>query len=545
MIFSVGKTVFHLLEDAPFDVMNELARMNPKITESEKIQGALILEETYTLLKKGMNNPDLSVTVKVKKRFGDIFLELTAKGEAINPIFPLTEWVDDEADLFSVSVLKVNKDRLGYARRNGANVVTVRIYDGGKKAIYMTMLGIFLGIFLGLAFKMTLPAEILSLFDNDIISPAETMFMHATFMMVPPVIFFSVVKGITSMSETTDIGKLGKRLIVQSVVMVAIADILSVIMGLLLFPDELTQLADLFEKNRSAASSEGFSFEKLIVGIVPSNLLQPFDGQNTLQVLFIALFFGIVINKLGEKARIAHEIIEFMDSFCIGVMGMLVKLIPAVIFLSMMKLMFHADMTTFLVMGKVILGSTSLSLLLLLLFGIIIGVYGKLSPTIFLKKLFVFAPIPMAIRSSNASLPQAFKFIVEKFGVSPNLASFALPIGTQLHLVGIGPLIALPAIMTARALGAPVNLDFILYLMIYIFIFAYTTPAVPGGVIIAMSSVFGAIGLPPTTVTVFLFVISVCDMDNTLLNVSCNVTSSVLLAKKFNMIDEKIYKSDV
>ena len=196
MIFSVGKTVFHLLEDTPFDVMNELARMNPKITESEKIQGALILEETYTLLKKGMNNPDLSVTVKVKKRFGDIFLELTAKGEAVNPIFPLTEWVDDEADLFSVSVLKVNKDRLGYARRNGANVVTVRIYDGGKKAIYMTMLGIFLGIFLGLAFKMTLPAEILSLFDNDIISPAETMFMHATFMMVPPVIFFPLSKAL-------------------------------------------------------------------------------------------------------------------------------------------------------------------------------------------------------------------------------------------------------------------------------------------------------------------------------------------------------------
>lgn len=46
-------------------MMKELARINPKITANEKMQGALILEETYMLLKKGMNDPDLSFTFQV------------------------------------------------------------------------------------------------------------------------------------------------------------------------------------------------------------------------------------------------------------------------------------------------------------------------------------------------------------------------------------------------------------------------------------------------------------------------------------------------
>ena len=66
-------------------------------------------------------------------------------------------------------------------------------------------------------------------------------------------------------------------------------------------------------------------------------------------------------------------------------------------------------------------------------------------------------------------------------------------------------------------------------------------PTMPGGSIIAWGSVFGGIGVPPETTVVFFCVSPVLDMFETMTNVFCNITASVLLAKKFDMLDEKIY----
>lgn len=533
------KTVFHLLEDSPSDVMEQVERMHPKITDNEKEQGALLLEETYLLLRKGMDDPNLSVAVKIKKRFGDINLELTARGEAVNPIVPLTEWVDDEADLFSANLIKANSDRLSYVRQNGANIVSIRIHDSENKAIYMTVMAIILGIILGTALEAIAPAEALARLDEYIMSPIETLFMHSMMMMVPPVIFFSIINGLTHMSETADVGKIGTRMVGQSVLLIAFVSVFSVAIGMLIFPTEMTHLADMFRGG--ATAGESLSLMKLVTDIVPPNLIMPFTGENILQVLFLALFFGIVVNKLGKKARIAQEIIEFMDGFCIAVMEILVKFMPAMVFITTLQMMFNTDATSILVFGKLIVGQVLLCLLICALFGVIVGVFAKKSPTIYLKKLFAFAPIPIAIRSQNATLPQTINLVTQKFGVSPSLASFVIPVGTQLHLAGSCVSIALPAIMVAQVFGMAFTPEFILSLMLYVFIFTYTMPPVPGGNIIVWTSTFAAIGAPPEAVIVFLCIDPLLDMGGTMTDVFCNVTSSVLLGKKFDMLDDEIY----
>lgn len=537
------KTVFRLLEDSPYDVMEQVGRMNPKITANEKEKGVLLLEETYMLLRKGMNNPDLSVTVKIKKRFGDINLELVAHGEAVNPIVPLTEWVDDEGDLFSVNLIKANSDRLGYVRQDGANIVSIRIHDSENKAIYMTVIGILLGVILGGVLKITAPDEMILWLENNIASPIESLFMNAMMMMVPLVIFFSIINGLTHISETQDVGKIGKRMVAQSLMFISFFSFISVVGGLLIFPTEMTYLADMFKGGNDPVFGEGFSLIRLIIDIVPSNIVDPLKGQNILQVLFLALFFGIVINKLGKKARIAQEIIEFMDGFCLAVMEILVKFMPLVVFATTLQMVLHTDTASIFAFGKLIAGNLLLWLLISVLFGVIVGVYDKKSPTIFLKKLFSFAAVPLALRSSNAALPQTLKLVTQKFGVSPSLASFVLPVGTQLHLPGCSLTIALPTIMVARIFDKPFTPEFILSLFLYVFIFSYAMPPIPGGGIIAWSSVFAAIGAPPEAVMVFICVEPILDMGNTMINVFCNITSSVLLAKKFDMIDEKIYNA--
>ncbi len=535
------KVVFHLPGDSFSKIMEYVGQVGKKVTGEERLQGQILLEETYLRLCKGMNAPDLAATVTVKKRFGDVSVELVAHGEAVNPILSLTEWVDDEADLYNVNVLKANRERMGYARRNGANVVSIIIHEGGTKEISLTVLGLVLGLCCGALMKAVLPAETLLWVEGNINEPFEAMFMHSLTMMVAPVIFFAIIAGLTNMSETADIGKMGVHMVVQSVGLVISFSALGVGVGLLLFPGELTSLSGLFESGGGETVAGGFSLKNMLVDIIPANLVDPFKGQNLLQVLFLAIFFGVVMNRLGEKARIAREIIEFMNSFCLCVMGIVVRFVPLIVFLSMMKLAFHTGPEVLVVLGKILFGCFFFIPLCFVLFAVILAVYGKTSPTVYLRKIFAFAPVPLAINSSNAALPKTLEFANERLGISPSLASFALPVGIQLHQAGSCAYLALPAMMMARVFDKSFTVDFVLCLIVYAFIFAYTMPPVPGAGLICMGSVFSAIGVPPETVMFFLCIEPLCDMAATVVNVGCNVASSLLVAKKFDMWDDKKY----
>ena len=443
-----------------------------------------------------------------------------------------------------MNVLKANRDRMGYARRNGANVVSIKIHEGGEKAIYWTLFGLVLGLCCGAMMKAALPAETLLWVEGNIAEPVADMFMHALTMMVAPVIFFAIIAGITNMSETADVGKMGVRMVAQSVGFVMASAIMSVGLGLLLFPDEMTSFASVFEGGGAEAAVGGFSIKNMIVDIIPSNLVDPFKGENLMQVLFLALFFGVVVNRLGEKAHIAKELIEFMNSFCMCVMGMLVRFVPLIVFFSMMKTAFHTGPEVVVVLAKVIFGNYINMPLEFCLFAAVLAFFGKLSPSVYLRKMVAFAPVPFALSSSNAALPQTLEFVKERLGMSPNFASFALPVGGQLHQAGACAYLMMPAMMMARVFDKSFTVEFLLCLLVYVFIFAYMMPPVPGAGLICMGSVFSAIGVPPETVMFFLCIEPICDMANTAVNVACNVASSLLVAKRFNMWDENIYMKD-
>ena len=287
------KIVFHLPQDKISDIgaSANTAKRN-SLTKEEIFRAELLLEETYLRLSKGMNAPNLSAVVTIKKRFGDISLEISARGEAANPIISQTEWIEDEADLASANILKAHRHLLGYSRWNGENVVSIKIHEGGGKQIFRMVAAMVLGVAFGLAMRTMVPAEVFLWIEANLSSLVTTMFMHALVMMVPLLIFCAIVSGITNMSETADLGKIGARFIGQSVS-------LAVGLGYLLFGENLSHLVVLFESGESGAGV--FSLKEMLLGVVPDNLVDPFRGGNLTQVLFLAIFFGILLNSMGEK----------------------------------------------------------------------------------------------------------------------------------------------------------------------------------------------------------------------------------------------------
>ena len=203
--------------------------------------------------------------------------------------------------------------------------------------------------------------------------------------------------------------------------------------------------------------------------------------------------------------------------------------------------MVHIDGQAFANFGKIVIASSGSVILMWMLLAVVLVVYGKMNPLPFFRKIIPFSIVPLSTSSSTVSLSQTLQLVIEKLGVARELASFALPIGIQLNQTGACLILACSTVMMAKVMDIPITMDFTLFLTFYVFVISYTMPAVPGGGLIAMATIFAAFGIPTQAVMLFMCVEALADMFDTLNNVSVNMASSLLLAKKCDMWDEKIY----
>ena len=132
---------------------------------------------------------------------------------------------------------------MGYSRKNGKNLVSIRIHKSASKDFRNTVIGIVLGIVCGILLKETVSADALEQINVTLAGSALRMFMNALSMTIGPMIFISVIAGITHMSNATDVGRIGGKLIMLSLVKLFVCTVLGVVFGLIFFSDGLSGLA--------------------------------------------------------------------------------------------------------------------------------------------------------------------------------------------------------------------------------------------------------------------------------------------------------------
>ena len=181
--------------------------------------------------------------------------------------------------------------------------------------------------------------------------------------------------------------------------------------------------------------------------------------------------------------------------------------------------------------GKILVGDAVGVALVFIACAAFAAAFGGASPVSFFKELVGFAPVPFAINSSNACLPQTIDFCEGKFGVNRKLAMFTLPVGIQFNMNSTGFYIAIVTVLMARTCGIALDAETLLSLFISLFIVSFTLPGCPGSALIGLSSVFAAVGVPMGAVTVFLCIDPIASMINTVGNVASNIASTLIAGK--------------
>lgn len=516
-------------------VHDELVKM--KISGKEVGRADLLLEENFMRMNEigGLEE----VEVKIKKKFGDVTLQLESKGSAYNPLVEITDFDEEDEDYFRTMILKANRSKMSYNFRAGKNILVIQVHHGGNKQIYYTLGGMFFGIIFGLLITNFCSADLITTIDKGFIKSIRTMFLNALNMMLVPVIFFSVISGITSVSNAADIGRIGGKLMSFYTLTTIIASALSVLIGYFMFSGGVPQIGT--ADTTSATASEKISVIDTIVALIPNNLIVPIEEGEMLQIIFLAVVFGICIIKLGDQVKLLHEIIEEMNKFCLKMIGMIVSFIPIVAFVSMASLVINVGMDSVLMLGGLIFGQLFGSVLMVGVYLTLLVIFGKVSPLPFLKKIGSYISVPFSTSSSNAAMPFTMKFCTEKIGVDPKLSSFSIPVGATVNMDGGCLYLSIASIMLAGMYGLDLNTDVLFTIFITVIALSIGAPGVPGGAFVCLASIVVALGLPKEATAVVLGIDPICSMLRSALNSTGDIAVTSALAGNEKLLDKDIY----
>ncbi|MFZ4673176.1 dicarboxylate/amino acid:cation symporter [bacterium] len=400
-----------------------------------------------------------------------------------------------------------------------------------KKVIIGLVLGVLLGFFLG---------------DwATYLKPLGDIFIRLIKMIIIPLIFFSIVSGITNVKDTKTLGRLGLKSLFAFLVTTFLAITIGLVIGSILEPGSgLTLNLDKSFKPQSAPAQTTLQLFDTILNIVPDNAIGAMAQGTILQVVFFALFTGFTINTI--KGEIADKISEFfrvVSAMVFQMVHLIVQLSPLAACFLTAWVVGSQGATVLLLLLKLV-GCAYLGFFLqYLLFGALIWMTTGLSPLPFFKKSFEYQVIAFSTSSSKAALPTTMRVAKDNLGISQVSSSFVLPLGASINMVGIAIYISLAALFFAQALGK--QLSFTDYMLIGFTgsLGSIGGAGIPSGTIVMLPLVLGAVGLPIEGIALILGIDRIVDMMRTTISITGDAAVALIVDYSEGLLNKNIYNS--
>ena len=374
-------------------------------------------------------------------------------------------------------------------------------------------------------------------FANEYIKPFGTIFLNLVKFIVGPIVLFSIMSGVVSLSDVRKVGSIGGTTVIYYFCTTAVATAI----GLL--------FANLFKKYYPVLSTSSLSYEApeaskpmdVVVGIFPSNFLAPIAESNMLQVIVMALLIGFAIILLGEKAEATIEGLERWNSIFMKVMEMILELSPIGVFCLLCPVIASN--------GPKVIGSLAMVLLTayigylihaVCVYSMTVKVLGGVSPLEFFKKMLPAILFAFSSASSVGTLPLNLD-CTEKLGASREVASFVLPLGATINMDGTAIYQGVCAIFIASCYGIDLTLGQMVTIVLTATLASVGTAGVPGAGMIMLAMVLTSVGLPIDGIALVAGVDRIFDMGRTTLNITGDASCAIIVS---NMMRKRAAKSE-
>ena len=402
------------------------------------------------------------------------------------------------------------------------------------KSLYIQVLiAVTIGILLGY-FYPALGADLKPLGDG---------FIKLIKMLIGPIIFCTVVSGISGMENMKTVGKTGGYALLYFEIVSTIALVCGLVMINWVQPGVGMNIdvATIDTKGIAAYTAPGKmeGTVDFLMHIIPNTVVDAFAKGEILQILLIAILFGFALHSLGEKGRLVFDLNEKVSHVLFNMIGMIMKLAPIGAFGAMAFTIGKYGVASLFSLGK-LMGTFYLTCLLFIfvVLGIIALVHG-FSIWKFIRYIKEELLIVLGTSSSESVLPRMIAKL-ENLGVKKSVVGLVIPAGYSFNLDGTNIYLALAAIFVAQATNTPLDLTQQITLLVILMLTSKGAAGVTGSGFIVLAATLGAVGgIPVAGMALILGIDRFMSEARALTNLVGNGVATVVVGKWCGEVDEK------
>ncbi|MCB9169250.1 MAG: dicarboxylate/amino acid:cation symporter [Flavobacteriales bacterium] len=465
--------------------------------------------------------------------------------------------------------------------------------EGRKRKGLTLPVRIVLGLLAGVIWALISSTLGWSHFTLDWIAPFGDIFINLLKLIAVPLVLFSIISGVSGLSDLAKLGRTGLRMVVLYLGTTVLAVALGLTLVNLTKPGKLADadqrlrnridyelwvngtahidvpldgrcmrcdsanaqlVKEVAEVRRTAVpdptiadriGQAGRTRERgplsFLVEIVPSNIFLSFNNSLMLQVIFFAIFFGIVLLMIAkEKAAPVIAFIDGMNEVFMRMVDVVMIGAPYFVFALMAGTVSRiagddpgAAMQLFKSLaGYSVITVIGLALMVFVIYPTLMSLL--LRRNVFMRFLRAISPaqlLAFSTSSSAATLPVTMECVEERIGVSRSTTSFVLPIGATVNMDGTSLYQAVAVIFLAQYHMVDLSLVQQLSILLTATLASIGAAAVPSAGLIMLIVVLGGLGLDPAWIAIILPVDRILDMCRTVVNVTgdamcCTVVAS-------------------
>lgn len=393
----------------------------------------------------------------------------------------------------------------------------------------MIVLGLILGMITGVVINNNASPVFAKKYADDI-SIFTTIFLRLVKMIIAPLVISTLVVGIAKMGDAKSLG----RIFSKTLFIFICASLLSIALGLITVniftPGVGINFVAHGADTTDFVSSETFSLQVFISHAVPTSIVDAMARNEILQIVVFSIFLGCSLTAIGEKGAPIVHVLESLVDVMLKLTGYVMLFAPLTVFAAISALIAERGIGV-MVSAGIFMGEFYLTLAILwfLLIGLAMIYVG---PCIKRLTKSISEPVLLAFTtsSSEAAFPGTLNKL-ERFGVSPKIASFVLPIGYSFNLVGSMAYCSFATVFIAQACNIHLGMGEQITMLLILMLTSKGMAGVPRASMVVIAATLNQFNIPEAGLILLMGVDPFLDMGRSATNVMSNAMGAAVVSR--------------
>jgi Na+/H+-dicarboxylate symporter len=382
---------------------------------------------------------------------------------------------------------------------------------------------------------------------QEVIGPAldfvGALFIRLITMIVIPLVIASIMIGVTSLGDVSQLGRVGAKTLIYYVSTTAVAVTIGLVLATTVKPgsgisaatrDALAAEFGADASTRVAEAAEKPGVLNVLLDMIPTNPFGAAAAGQLLPLIVFVLIFGAALSLVAAARR--DVIVTFfhgVNDAAMTVIGWVMQLAPYAVFALLVGItsQFGADvLRSLLVYALVVVAG--LAIHVFGTYSTLVAVLARMNPVDFFRRIRNAPLIAFSTSSSNATLPVTMDTAEKQLGVSKSVSAFVLPLGATVNMDGTALYQGVATVFIAQVYGVDLGMAELATIVLTATLASIGAAGVPSAGIITLILVLQSVGLAAHAgagIALVLGVDRILDMLRTAANVTGDLSCAAFV----------------